>query len=131
MDLHSLGGMSGNFLTQVAKTCKNVYFSPSILVTGRNKDASAAIAAIPRDRVLVESDTHDVARADKLVWGAVLWIAEVRGWKVEKGEDAEEWGKDEDEVYDSHGKIVPKKENEIWAVRTLEKNWSRFLGITA
>lgn len=127
VDVHSLGGMSASFLTQVARYCPKAYFSPSLLVTARNREATKAIAAVPRDRILVESDTHDCARCDRLVWGAVLWISAVRGWKVESGG---EWElDDEEDVFDDAGRLVQVKEDEVWAVRTLERNWARFIGI--
>jgi len=72
------------------------------------------------DRLLVESDTHDVRRTAQLVWAATRWIASCRGWLVEDGN--EEWDAVGVEPY-------ARDEEKVWAVRTLERNTARFLGL--
>lgn len=128
VDIHSLGGMAPEFLRTMGKCCPNAYFSPSLLITARGGAGTDGVRLLPRERVLVESDTHDLKRSTPLVWGAVLWIAECRGWQVEDG--SEEWEmEEEDEFFDDKGRLREPRPDEVWAVRTLERNWARFMGI--
>ncbi|TYJ56866.1 hypothetical protein B9479_002477 [Cryptococcus floricola] len=167
VDLHSGGGWSAPFLTQaiasplppplpplsISKHLPNLFISPSIPITSRSPHAPALIRAIPRNRMLVESDCHDVRLVGRMVWGAVRWVGEVRGWGVEglgaglgggagagggrvgEGEGGEgegggggggdwEMQEEEDEVYDSKGRLV---EGPVWTVRQVERNWARFM----
>lgn len=71
------------------RTFPNLYASPSILITGRSTTAPALIRAIGADRLLVESDIDDVQYATRLVWGAVEWVARVKGWRLEDGTEGE------------------------------------------
>ncbi|GMK54904.1 hypothetical protein CspeluHIS016_0114900 [Cutaneotrichosporon spelunceum] len=128
VDIHSLGGMAPEFLRTMAKCCPQAYFSPSLLITARGGVGAAAVRALPRDRVLVESDTHDLTRCASLVWGAVRWIAECRGWRLEEGGDDWEM-EDEDELFDHRGRLREPRPEEVWAVRTIERNWARFMGV--
>jgi hypothetical protein len=90
------------------------------LITSRTQTAPDLIRAISVDRLLVESDTHDVRRTAQLVWAATRWIAGCRGWQVEDGE--EEW--------DIAGAERHTKDDEkVWTVRTSERNMVRFLGL--
>lgn len=128
VDIHSLGGMAPEFLSTMAKCCPNAYFSPSLLITARGGAGTDSVRLLPRERVLVESDTHDLERCTRLVWGAVLWIAECRGWQVESGE--EDWEiEEEDEFFDDKGRLREPRPDEVWAVKTLERNWARFMGL--
>jgi len=95
------------------------------LITSRTQSAPDLIRAISKDRLLVESDTHDVKRTAQLVWAATRWIAACRGWQVEDG-DAE-W--DATDVDGDRGEKGTKDEGEVWAVRTFERNMARFLGL--
>jgi Tat protein secretion system quality control protein TatD with DNase activity len=127
--IHSCGGMSSAFLSQAAKVLPNTFFSPSVTVTARSNGAAESVRVIPRDRLLVESDAPDARELTRIVWAAVEWVAECRGWRVE-GEDTPEWEDlDEEEEYDDRGRIRVMPENEVWAVRTLERNWARFMGL--
>ncbi|WOO79825.1 Cut9-interacting protein scn1 [Vanrija pseudolonga] len=128
IDMHSCGGWKPEFLAQAARTMPNLYFSPSVLLTARSPAGAAAVRAIPRDRVLVESDLHDVAQSTRLVWASVLWVAACRGWRVES---AEQWEgvEEEDDEFDEKGRLVERAEGEVWAVRTIERNWARFMGL--
>lgn len=108
--------------------------------------------------MLVESDTHDVTQSTRLVWAATVWIAQVKGWKIE-GKDPgiweEGWSADDlvetDEEWErrqsgcrtvgiqkgdgkgknkgTQGKKREEAEEEVWTVRTLERNWARFMGL--
>jgi len=54
------------------------------------------------------------------VWAATNWIARCRGWQVEDG----------DEEWDAAGvERHTKDDGKVWAVRTLERNMARFLGL--
>ena len=127
--IHSCGGMSPAFLKQAAKVLPNTYFSPSVSVTARSPSAAESVRMIPRERILVESDGPDVRDMTRLVWAATLWVAACRGWQVED-EHTPEWELEEEEdEYDASGRIRSIPENEVWAVRTLERNWARFMGL--
>ena len=95
------------------------------MITSRTQSAPDLIRAISKDRLLVESDTHDVRRTAQLVWAATKWIAGCRGWQVENGD--EEW--DATGVDSVREETGTKAEREVWAVRTLERNTARFLGL--
>ena len=123
--IHSCGGMSPDFITQLARTMPNVYFSPSVLITARLGDE--VVRAVPRDRMLVESDTGEIKDITRLIWAATVWISTCKGWKLEK----ESVGRDEDddeEVFDEKGHVRELRDDEVWTVQTLERNWDRFLG---
>ncbi|ODN78304.1 hypothetical protein L202_03948 [Cryptococcus amylolentus CBS 6039] len=135
------------FLRRVNKHLPNLFISPSIPITSRSPHAPALIRAIPRNRMLVESDCHDVRLVTRFVWGVVRWVGEVRGWSVEglepwpgagarggggRGGGGEggiqegdwEMQEEEDEVYDEKGRLV---EGPVWTVRQVERNWARFM----
>jgi Tat protein secretion system quality control protein TatD with DNase activity len=95
------------------------------LITSRTQTAPDLIRAISIDRLLVESDTHDVRRTAQLVWAATRWIAGCRGSQVEDGN--EEW--DAADVNSVREETGTKDVGEVWAVRTLERNMARFLGL--
>lgn len=129
--IHSCGGMSPAFLAQTARALPNAFFSPSVSVTARSGAARAVVGVVPRERLLVESDAPDVRAVTHLVWAAAAWIAECRGWRLEGAETAE-WEpgvEDEDEVFDEKGRVRALREDEVWAVRMLERNWARFMGM--
>lgn len=129
IDMHSCGGWKPEFLAQAARTMPNLYFSPSVLLTARSPAGAAAVRAIPRDRVLVESDLHDVTQSTRLVWAAVLWVSACRGWRVEEGDEEWDGVEEEEDEFDEKGRLVERAEGEVWAVRTIERNWARFMGL--
>lgn len=117
-------------LTYVQKSLRNIYASPSLLITARSASSPSLIKAVSPDRILVESDTHDVRLSAKLVWGAVEWIGRCKGWSVEgsDGKEVEPWemgGADEDDDNDDDG----RHEGKMRTVRILERNWARFMRI--
>ena len=125
--IHSAGGWSPDFWRGAAKQLPNLYGSPSILITGRVGHADALIREIASDRMLVESDSHDIKQMTRLVWGAVEWIARCKGWQLE-GDDTEDWGmQEEEEYYGKDGRVREAFGGEIWTVKTLERNWARFM----
>jgi len=72
-----------------------------------------------------------VRLTSKLVWAATNWIAGCRGWKVEDGK--EDWVLDVEDMgtVDERGenRNTAKSEEEVWAVKTLERNMATFLGL--
>ena len=126
--IHSAGGWSPDFWRGAARQLPNLYGSPSILITGRVNHADALIREIDRDRILVASDSHDIQQMTRLLWGAAEWVARCRGWKLETGEHWE-MERDEEERYGPDGRQVACTEAETWTVRTLERNWARFMRI--
>ncbi|KAE8542266.1 hypothetical protein D1P53_001040 [Cryptococcus gattii VGV] len=137
VDLHSAGGWSPQFWIQAQKSLPNLYASPSIPITSRSPSAPSLIRAIARDRMLIESDTHDATLNTRYVWAATEWVGRLKGWKVEglpqhpgdgEEEEDEDWElESEEEIYDHRGKPIDPAPHEIWTVRTLERNWARFM----
>lgn len=160
VDLHSAGGWSPQFWIQAQvylsfpffltfsvdsyscrpaaqKSLPNLYASPSIPITSRSPSAPSLIRAIARDRMLIESDTHDATLNTRYLWAATEWVGRLKGWKVEglhqnqhrdeKEEGDWELESEEEEVYDHRGKPIDPAPEDIWTVRTLERNWARFM----
>lgn len=120
------------------KSLPNLYASPSIPITSRSPSAPSLIRAIARDRMLIESDTHDATLNTRYLWAATEWVGRLKGWKIEglhhnhnqHQEEDEDWeleSEEEEEVYDHRGKPIDPAPHEIWTVRTLERNWARFM----
>ncbi len=96
--------------------------------------------------MLAESDTHDVRRSTRLIWGAAEWIARVKGWKLEgrdqklgaEGDEdwvlsdtlqnEEEWVR-KNTTKSKKGARKGEEDEEVWTVKTLERNWARFMGL--
>ncbi|RXK38871.1 hypothetical protein M231_03820 [Tremella mesenterica] len=149
VDLHSAGGWSPSFWTQTAKNLPNLYASPSILITGRSISAPDLIRSISPDKLLVESDSHDVRLSGQLVWAACVWIASCRSWRLEgstppttgvRGKEqntgskwGSETGKESENKERENDRTVDPTEpyetdgDEVWTVRQLERNWRRFM----
>lgn len=127
VDIHSAGGWSPDFYRGAQKQLHNLYASPSILITGRVAHAGELIREIDRERLLVESDSHDARLMTRLVWAGVEWIARARGWRLECGEEEWEMLEEEEEQVGADGRAVIVPEGEVWAVRQLERNWARFM----
>ena len=100
------------------RSLPNLFASPSIFITSRSPSAPALIRAISKDRILVESDSADVKLSTQLVWAATEWIARCKGWKLES-DDAPDWSFSLEAGQEAL--------SEVWAVRTLERNWARFM----
>ena len=80
------------------------------MINARSPAHKELIAAAPPNRILVESDFHDVRYSAPYTWDMLLAVAEIKGWRVE---DA--WDADADMPEDQWG-----------AVRRLEENWKAF-----
>lgn len=107
----------------------NLYASPSIFITSRTQSAPELIRAISSDRILVESDSHDIRLSSRLVWAATVWIAGCKGWEIETG-DTVDWelvSEDDEDKVGSDGLVRPGVGKGV--VRTLERNWARFMGL--
>ncbi len=85
-----------------------MFLSLSAVINGRSPAHKELIAACAADRLLVESDFHDVHYAAPYTWNMLRTVADVKGWRVEDVWDAE----------------VP--EGDWGAVRRLEENWKAF-----
>ncbi|CDO73096.1 hypothetical protein BN946_scf185007.g150 [Trametes cinnabarina] len=90
----------------------NVFLSLSTAINARSPAHRALIAACAPDRILVESDFHDVRLSAPYTWHMLCTVAAVKGWRVE-----EVWDEDEAAV----------REEKWGAVRRLEENWKLFV----
>ncbi|GAA98678.1 uncharacterized protein L969DRAFT_624969 [Mixia osmundae IAM 14324] len=73
IDLHSYGG-SKESATQIQKAYKNVWFSFSSTVNARSDKTEETIAAVARDRLLIESDWASARGSDKKLHEALLML---------------------------------------------------------
>ncbi|KAI9056986.1 TatD DNase family Scn1 [Trametes sanguinea] len=109
VDLHSCG-LSAQTWQQISKRHPNVFLSLSTAINARSPAHRTLIAACAPDRVLVESDFHDVRLSAPYTWHMLRTVAEVKGWRVEDSWDEE------------------LESEEAWgAVRRLEENWRSFV----
>ncbi|KAI1793196.1 TatD DNase family Scn1 [Ganoderma leucocontextum] len=107
VDLHSCG-LSAQSFRDISKKHPNVFLSLSTVINARSPAHRELITACAPDRLLVESDFHDVRYAAPYTWSMLRTVADVKGWRVEDAWDAD----------------VPEAE---WgAVRRLEENWKAF-----
>ncbi|KAG8933438.1 hypothetical protein FRC02_011816 [Tulasnella sp. 418] len=110
IDLHSCG-FSAETWKSVEKAYPNVFLSLSVAINGRSPGHEELIQKASPDRILAESDYHDIQLSTDATWEMILMIARIRGWKVES-----EWNNHD-------------KDEESWGVvRRLERNWERFIG---
>lgn len=87
----------------------NVFLSLSKAINGRSPNYKQLIDSASPNRLLVESDYHDVQLSTPNTVSILQTIAEVKGWNVE-----EEWKET----------LI---ESEWGAVRKLEANWKAFV----
>ncbi|KAG7452247.1 Metallo-dependent hydrolase [Guyanagaster necrorhizus] len=107
IDLHSCG-LSPQLWRDMEKKHNNVFLSLSTIINGRSSNHISLIQACSPNRILVESDFHDVDMCTQQTWDMLLTVARTNGWIVE-------------EVWTSE--VDPAK----WgAVRRLEENWRQF-----
>ncbi|KAJ1665216.1 Cut9-interacting protein scn1 [Coemansia sp. RSA 1813] len=85
--LHSYSG-SPDMLRQIlfkGQLGKHIYISFSWFVNGRNEQKSReCIAAVPEDRLLIESDLHDAKSAFSALEHIIRLVASARGWALEE-----------------------------------------------
>ncbi|EJD03792.1 TatD DNase family Scn1 [Fomitiporia mediterranea MF3/22] len=108
IDMHSCG-FSPETWHAVEKSHPNAFLSLSTVINGRSPNHRKLIDVVSPDRLLVESDIHEIGQCAARTWDMVLTIADVKGWKVE-----EKW---EDEVDESKWGVV----------RRLEHNFKLFM----
>jgi len=110
VDMHSCG-LSPQMWRDVEKKHTNIYLSLSTAINVRPNSSNhkLLIEACAADRILVESDFHDVDHCTQRTWDMLRIVAEVKGWAVE-----EEWQEASEDV------------NQWGVVRRLEANWSAF-----
>ena len=90
------------------KKHSNVFLSLSTAINARSPAHKELIAVCATDKLLVESDFHDVRYSAPYTWNILRTVADVKGWRVEDAWDTD----------------VPEAE---WgAVRRLEENWKAF-----
>ncbi|EMD32635.1 hypothetical protein CERSUDRAFT_118666 [Gelatoporia subvermispora B] len=111
VDMHSCG-VSAQSWADIEKQHSNVFLSLSTAINARSPAHKSLIAACSPNRILVESDFHDIRLSAPYTWDMLLTVAEVKGWRVEEAWDEEAAADD------------PEK----WgAVRRLEENWKQFV----
>ncbi|TFY61964.1 hypothetical protein EVJ58_g4170 [Rhodofomes roseus] len=106
VDMHSCG-LSAQTWIALEKAHCNVFLSLSTAINARSPAHAALIRACSPDRLLVESDFHDIAYSAPYVWDMVCRIADARGWPVERSAE--------------------DLDGEDGVVRRLEENWRRFV----
>ncbi|KAJ2373180.1 Cut9-interacting protein scn1 [Coemansia sp. RSA 2607] len=88
--LHSYSG-SADMLRQIfckGELGKRIYVSFSHFVNGRNVEKSRqCIQAVPEDRILVESDLHDVAAAGEALASVIELVSQARGWSADEARE--------------------------------------------
>ncbi|KAI0718955.1 TatD DNase family Scn1 [Cerioporus squamosus] len=109
VDLHSCG-LSAQGWNAISKRHTNAFLSLSTAINARSPAHRELIAACASDRILVESDFHDIRRSGPYTWHMLRTIAAVKGWAVE-----EQWDD-----------AAPEEEAQWGAVRRLEENWKKF-----
>lgn len=60
------------------------YFSFSSTINGRAPKTSSVVAAVPEDRLLIESDHNDAAQIDESMSTVCQLVSDARGWTVEQ-----------------------------------------------
>ncbi|KAI0639945.1 hypothetical protein C8Q77DRAFT_1044388 [Trametes polyzona] len=113
VDLHSCG-LSAQTWTQISNRHPNVFLSLSTAINARSPAHRALAAACAPDRILVESDLHDLRLAARYTWHMLCAVAAAKGWRVE------------DAPWDADESDEAEKEEEWGAVRRLEENWRIF-----
>lgn len=84
--LHSFSGSVdiAQSLLKLPRIGKLFYFSFSTIVNARSPKMSAKIQSIPADRILLESDEHDISLVDSGMEKVLQMVSEYRGWTVEE-----------------------------------------------
>ncbi|THH08349.1 hypothetical protein EW145_g2767 [Phellinidium pouzarii] len=106
VDLHSCG-LSSETWRDIEKSHVNVYLSLSMIINGRSPAYRKLITMASSDRLLVESDIHEIGQCATRTWDMLLMVAEIKGWIVE-----DQW--------DDEG-------SQVGVVHKLEHNWKAFL----
>lgn len=92
------------------KKHENVFLSLSTVINSKHANHRPLIASCSPNRILVESDYHDIDLCTTQTWDIIKIVAEVKGWPIET-----EWIDD-----------TRLEEGQWGVVRKLERNWLRF-----
>eukprot|EP00741_Cyanophora_paradoxa_P007896 tig00001224_g7639.t1 len=72
-----------NQLRKISRAAEErFYFSFSEALNGRSGKGAAAVAAVPDDRLLIESDLHRTPAIDPAMAGSLRLVAEAKGWSL-------------------------------------------------
>ncbi|KAG7099716.1 hypothetical protein E1B28_001534 [Marasmius oreades] len=107
LDVHSCG-FSPTMWKEIERKFSNVFLSLSTGINSRSPSHRALIEACSPDRVLVESDFHDISMCTERTWDMLRTVADVKGWNLET-----EW-------------VENVADSDWGAVRLLERNWKKF-----
>ncbi|KAI9101272.1 TatD family [Phlyctochytrium arcticum] len=58
------------------------YFSFSLAINGRSNKMTERVRAVPDDRILLETDLHDIAQVDTAMLESCRMVAEAKGWSM-------------------------------------------------
>lgn len=114
VDLHSCS-LSAELIQTITKTHFNVFVSFSTTINARQKSLRTQIAAVPKERLLVESDWHsaeDLAERNEEILGVAAPYVLGRGTQVESNNRQESDVLSEDDLQE--------------AAETFAQNWRRF-----
>ena len=83
--LHSFNGSSDMIkrLLKIKGIGHKIYFSLSLAVSLRSSRFQEIVLSIPDDRILIESDCHDIAKLDGCMEEILEKVANVKGWDLE------------------------------------------------
>ncbi|TDL28087.1 TatD DNase family Scn1 [Rickenella mellea] len=110
VDMHSCG-LSPQMWQSIERAHPNLYLSLSTAINARSSSHKSLIAAASADRLLAESDIHEISQCLGRTWDMLCIIADVRGWEVEQ-----EWD-DDTGIPEDHWGVV----------RRVENNWKAFV----
>ena len=94
--MHSYGGSVDTIRRLHKLHPERIYFSFSTTINGRLDRLNMLIAAVPDDRLLIESDFNDIRKSELKMWEMLGRVCEAKNWSAEE------------------------------AVQTLERNWGAF-----
>jgi TatD DNase family protein len=84
--LHSFSGSPdlAQQLVKLPRIGNRLYFSFSSLINGRSPKMMERIKAIPEDRILLESDVHDVDQVDQGMSEILEACSRIKSWTLEE-----------------------------------------------
>lgn len=82
--MHSYGGSAETIAILIRHHPKRLYFSFSTTINARLDRLHALIQAVPKDRLLVESDYNDVRGQSMKVWEILGVVCEAREWTAKE-----------------------------------------------
>ncbi|KIM47473.1 hypothetical protein M413DRAFT_22133 [Hebeloma cylindrosporum] len=97
VDMHSCG-LSPQTWRDLERKHENIFLSLSTVINHKHANHRSLIASCSPNRILVESDYHDITKCTSQTWDMIKIVAEVKGWPIETewvdGDQLEEekWG---------------------------------------